>query len=194
MRSADSSRPTWTGDADAGGRPQPSRPTSTSWASSSRGHLIPARKPVALLLSWGLSSQPRSPKCLGYRIAAGGHGIASGCARLGGSETFLRSRWAEFGACCRRPRCRGIIEPHRQRDPTSFRLDLQHLDTDNIAGLRNLARVLDVRIGHCGDVHQPVLVNPHIGRRRQTRRRSSRDRVDRDPRAAPCCPPCRSHA
>ena len=34
---------------------------------------------------------------------------------------------------------RGFIEPHRQRDPTAFWVDLQHLDTDDIAGLRNLA-------------------------------------------------------
>src|SRR5208282_6405100 len=91
---------------------------------------------AAELLPWGLTSQPCSPKRLGHRVASNGHGIASACTRLGGSETFLRSRWAKFGACCRRPRCRGFIEPHRQRDPPAFRLDLQHFDTDNIAGLR----------------------------------------------------------
>ena len=122
----------------------------------------PLRRPAVLLPSWGLTTQPRSPKRLGHRVAAGGHGIASACARLGGSESFLRSRWAEFGACCRRPRCGGFIEPHRQRDPTPFRLDLQHLDMDDIAGLRDFAWVLDVSIGHRGDVHQSVLVDPHI--------------------------------
>ena len=50
-----------------------------------------ARRSAALLLSWGLTSQPRSPKRLGHRVAAGGHGIASGYTRLGGSGTFLRS-------------------------------------------------------------------------------------------------------
>src|SRR5580693_563016 len=119
-------------------------------------------KAGALLLSWGLTSQPRSPKRLGHRIAAGGPGIASACTRLGGSETLLRSRWGGFGACRRRPRSRGFLEPHRQRDPRAFRLDFQDLDTDDIAGLRDLAWVVDVSIGHRGDVHQPVLVDPDI--------------------------------
>jgi hypothetical protein len=55
-----------------------------------------------------------------------------------------------------------LIEPHCQRDPTAFRVDLQDFDTDDIARLRDFARVLDVSIGHRGDVHQPVLVDPHI--------------------------------
>ena len=54
----------------------------------------------------------------------------------------------------------GFIEP--QRDPTAFRVDLQHFDTDDIARLSDFAWVLDVTIGHRGDVHQPVLVDPHI--------------------------------
>ena len=33
---------------------------------------------------------------------------------------------------------------------------------DDIAGLRNLARVLHVSRGHRGDVHQPVLMDPDI--------------------------------
>ena len=32
----------------------------------------------------------------------------------------------------------------------------------DIPGLRNFAWILDVSIGHRGDVHQPVLVDPHI--------------------------------
>src|SRR5262249_10043075 len=54
------------------------------------------------------------------------------------------------------------IEPHCQRDPTAFRVDLQHFDTDDIARLRNFARVLDVNIGHRRDVHQPLLVDSDI--------------------------------
>ena len=41
---------------------------------------------------------------------------------------------------------------------------LQHFDADDIARLRDFARVLDVSIGHRGDVHQPVLVDPHINK------------------------------
>jgi hypothetical protein len=87
---------------------------------------------------------------------------------------FFRSRWGDPGGCCGGARLRGFIEPQRQRDPAAFWVDFQHLDTDDIAGLRNCARVFDVSIGHRGDVHQPVLVDPHIGRRRRTRRHSSR--------------------
>ena len=36
---------------------------------------------------------------------------------------------------------------------------LQHFDADDIARLPDFARVLDVSIGHRGDVHQPVLVH-----------------------------------
>ena len=99
-----------------------------------------------LLPSWGLTTQPRSPKRLGHRVAAGGHGIASACARLGGSETFIRIRWGDFGACCGRPRFQRLIEPHCQRNPTAFRVDLQHFDSDDIAGRRNLAWIGDVTI------------------------------------------------
>src|SRR6266446_2419948 len=120
------------------------------------------RRPAALLPPWGLARQPRPPKRLSHSIAAGWHGIASAGTRLGRSETVLRSRWGDFGACCGRPRFRSLIEPHCQRDPTALRVDLQHFDTDDIAGLRDLAWVLDVSIGHRGDVHQPVLVDPHI--------------------------------
>jgi hypothetical protein len=35
---------------------------------------------------------------------------------------------------------------------------------DDIAGLRDFAWVLDVSIGHRGDVHQSVLVDPHINK------------------------------
>ena len=107
-------------------------------------HWIRARRPAALLLSWGLPSQPRSPKCLGHRVAAGRHGIASACTRLGRSETLLRFRWGDFGACCGRPRFQSLIEPHCQRNPSALRVDLQHFDMDDIAGLRNFAWVLDV--------------------------------------------------
>ena len=44
----------------------------------------------------------------------------------------------------------------------AFRVDLQHLDADDIARLRNFAWVLDVSIGHRGDVHQPLLVDSDI--------------------------------
>jgi hypothetical protein len=131
-------------------------------------------KARALLLSWGLTSQPRSPKRLGHRIAAGGPGIASACTRVGGSETFLRSRWAEFGACRRRPRSRGFLEPHRQRDPTALRRDFQNLDTDDIAGLRDLAWVLDVSNWPSRRCAPTRPGGPRHRQRRRTRRRSSR--------------------
>src|SRR5262249_46773094 len=73
---------------------------------------------------------------------------------------ILRSGWGDFCACGGRPRFRRLIEPHCQRDPTAFRVDLQYFDTDDIARLRNFAWVLDVSIGHRGDVHQTVLVDP----------------------------------
>src|SRR5947209_9911820 len=95
------------------------------------------KAPPALLSPWGLTRQPRSPKRLGHRVAAGGRGIASARTRLGGSETFLRSYWGDLGGCCGRPLLRGFIDPHRQRDPTAFWVDLQHLDTDDIAGFRH---------------------------------------------------------
>src|SRR5215470_13447444 len=89
------------------------------------------RRPAALLPAWGLICQPRSPKRLGHRVAADGPGLARACTRLAGSETFLRSGWGDFCACGGRPRFRRLIEPHCQRDPTAFRVNLQHLDTDD---------------------------------------------------------------
>jgi hypothetical protein len=64
--------------------PQNQHPNSriTSPAVISPGHWIRARRPAVLLPSWGLPSQPRSPKRLGHRVAAGGHGIASGYTRV----------------------------------------------------------------------------------------------------------------
>src|SRR5215831_19572475 len=94
------------------------------------------RTPAALLPAWGLIRQPRSPKRLGHRVAAGGPGMARARTPLAGSETFLRSRRGDFVACGGRPRFRRLIEPHCQRDPTAFRVDFQHLDTDDIARLR----------------------------------------------------------
>ena len=79
---------------------------------------------------------------------------------LGPAKT--RAAEGDFGACCGRPRFQRLIEPHCQRNPTAFRVNLQHFDTDDIARLRDFARVLDVSIGHRGDVHQPVLVDPYI--------------------------------
>ena len=55
-----------------------------------------------------------------------------------------------------------LIEPHCQRDPTTFGVDLQDLDANDIAGLRNGAWVFHISIGHRGDMHQPVLMDPHI--------------------------------
>src|SRR5215472_17137617 len=138
-------------------------------AASGRGHWLAlfaeeskVRRSAALLPAWGLIRQPRSPERLGHRVAAGGPGIAQARTRLAGSGTFLRSCWGDFCVCCGRPRFRNLIEPHCQRDPTAFRVDLQHFDADDIARLRNFAWVLDVTVGHRGDVHQPVLVDPHI--------------------------------
>jgi hypothetical protein len=54
--------------------------------------VIGGTEDLALSPPWGLTRQPRSPKRLGHRVAASGHGIAWVCARLGGSGTFLRSR------------------------------------------------------------------------------------------------------
>ena len=50
---------------------------------------VRVRSAAMLLPPWGLTSQPCSPKRLGHRVASSGHGIASACTRLGGSETFL---------------------------------------------------------------------------------------------------------
>src|SRR5215813_10818585 len=104
-----------------------------------------AAKPP-LLPAWDLTRQPRSPKRLGHRVAAGGRGIVSARTCLGGSATFFRSRWGDPGGCRGGPRLRGFIEPQRQRDPAAFWVDFQDLDTDDIAGLRNCARVFDVSI------------------------------------------------
>src|SRR6516225_8123757 len=114
---------------------------------------IAAQRPVALLPPWRLRRQPGSPKRSSHRIAAGGRG---------GSETFFRSRCRDFCGCCGWPGFQSLIEPHCQRDPTTFCVDLQHLDTNDIAGLRNCAWVFHISIGHRGDVHQPVLMDPHI--------------------------------
>jgi IS5 family transposase len=54
------------------------------------------------------------PKRLGHRVAAGGPGIARARTSLDGSETFRRSRWDDFRACCGRPCFRSLIEPHCQ--------------------------------------------------------------------------------
>jgi hypothetical protein len=71
-----------------------------------------ALRTARLSPAWGLTRQRRSPKCLGHRVAASGHGIASACARLGGSETFIRSHRGDVGACYGRPRFRSLIKPH----------------------------------------------------------------------------------
>jgi len=114
---------------------------------------IAAQRSVALLPPWRLTRQRGSPKRLSPRIAAGGPGW---------SETLLRSRWGDFCTRCGRPRLQSLIEPHCQRDPTAFWVNLQHLDTNDIAGLRDCAWVFHISIGHRGDVHQPVLMDPDI--------------------------------
>jgi hypothetical protein len=68
--------------------------------------------PLWLSPTRSLTHQPCSPKCFGHSTA-GGHEIASACTRLGGSETFLRSRWGDRRAGCGRPISGGVIEPHR---------------------------------------------------------------------------------
>jgi hypothetical protein len=110
----------------------------------------------------GLTRQPRSPKGLGHRIAVGRPGIASACTRLGRSQTFLRSRLADFGGCRGRPRFREFDRAALSTRSDGVLVDLQHLDTNDITGIRNLAWVLDVTSGHRRDVHQSVLVDPHI--------------------------------
>jgi hypothetical protein len=45
----------------------------------------------------------------------------------------------------------------RTPEPAAFWVDLQHLDTNDIAGLRDFVWVSHISIGHRGDVHQPVL-------------------------------------
>ena len=118
----------------------------------------PGREAAALVPPPDLTRQPGSPKRLDHRIPASRSGIVS----ASGSEGLIWFGWDDFGASFGRPRFRGIIEPHRQRDPTAYRVDFQDLDTDHIARLRNLARIPDESIGHRRDVHQPVLVNPQI--------------------------------
>src|SRR5215472_15451509 len=103
------------------------------------GPKIAAQWPVTLLPLWHLRRQPGSPKRLSHRIAAGGPG---------GSEPFLRSPCGDFCACCSRPLFQSLIEPHCQRDPMAFWVNLQHLDTNNIAGLRDCAWVFHISIGH----------------------------------------------
>ena len=44
------------------------------------------QSPAALLPAWGLIRQPRSPKRLGHRVAAGGPGIDRARTRLAGVE------------------------------------------------------------------------------------------------------------
>src|SRR6516164_11090606 len=77
-----------------------------------------AQRPVALLPPWDLMRQPRSPKGLSHSITASG---------LGGLEEFLRSHCTDYRARCGRPRFQSLIEPHCQRNPTAFWVDLQHL-------------------------------------------------------------------
>jgi hypothetical protein len=89
-------------------------------------------KPTTLVPIRDLSRHPRSPKRLGHQIAATGHGSLS----AGLSKRFIRSGWGDFGASFGRPRFRGIVEPHRQRDPTAYRVDFQNFDADDIARLR----------------------------------------------------------
>src|SRR5215472_13677944 len=84
---------------------------------------IAAQRSVALLPPRRLTRRPGSPKRLSHRIAAGGPG---------GSEMLLRSRCADFCVCCGRPRFQSLIEPHCQRDPTAFWVNLQHLNTNDI--------------------------------------------------------------
>ena len=47
-------------------------------------------------------------------------------------------------------RVRSLIEPHGQRDPTAFRVDIHHFDTDNVARLRDFARVFDLSRARAG--------------------------------------------
>ena len=121
-----------------------------------------AARPAAYYRLGVLPVTPRSPKRRGHRVASSTYGIASACARLGVSEWSLECRCGDFGARSSRSCFRRVIEPHRQRDPTAFRLDFQHLNTDDIAGLHNLAQILDVSVGYRGDVYQPILADPNI--------------------------------
>ena len=91
------------------------------WLAFCRGVKVP--RLAALLPPWGLIGQSGSPERLGHRVATGGSGIPRAHTRLAGSKTFLRPRCADFRACCGRPRFRGLIEPHCQRDPTALRGD-----------------------------------------------------------------------
>src|ERR1700746_4099526 len=81
-----------------GGTAHKSNSQITSPASLSPWPPNSGTKARALLLSWGLTSQPRSPKRLGHRIAAGGPGIASACTRLGGGGAGFPSPLGGVGA------------------------------------------------------------------------------------------------
>src|SRR5256885_881671 len=54
------------------------------------------------------------------------------------------------------------IQLHGQADALARHIDLQHLDLDDLAGLDDLARVLDELVAHLADVDQAVLVHAQV--------------------------------
>src|SRR5215471_13176153 len=67
------------------------------------------QSPAALLPAWGLIRQPRSPKRLGHRVAAGGPGIDRARTRLAGVEDVDHgSAWMAAVSVCRARRSMGF--------------------------------------------------------------------------------------
>ena len=58
-----------------------------------------------------------------------------------------------------------ILQLHRQRDALARQIDLEHPDLDDVAGLDDLARILDEAIGELRDVDEAVLVHADVDER-----------------------------
>src|SRR6266704_3298195 len=61
------------------------------------------------------------------------------------------------------------IQLHRQCDPPSLEVNFQHFYLQDIAGLYNLARVLDELVRHHGDVYETILVHADVNESSEVR-------------------------
>src|SRR5215470_14268872 len=55
-----------------------------------------------------------------------------------------------------------VVQAEGERNPFAGDVGVEHLDPDDVAGLDDLARILDERAGHGRDVHEPVLVHADV--------------------------------
>src|SRR5262249_57921906 len=84
--------------------------------------------------------------------AAGATGLATRRALRRGTRVARRGFFGAVGA-----RTDLVVEPHGEGDALARLVDLQNLDADDVAGLGDVARILDEGFCHRRAVHATVL-------------------------------------